>query len=177
MQYRRANIAGATYFITANLAERGTRGATSLTKHIGILRDALRQVKSSHPFHIDAMVVLPDHFHLLMTLPPDDASFSTRIGAIKSMFSRQHPKTESIRASRESKRERGIWQRRFWEHLIREDRDYANHVDYIHINPVKHGYVQRAVDWPHSTIHRFIERGVLDANWAVDVGDGEFGEG
>ena len=76
----------------------------------------------------------------------------------------------------ESKRERGIWQRRFWEHLIRDDRDYANHVDYIHINPVKHGYVQRAVDWPHSTIHRLIERGVVDANWAVDVGDGEYGE-
>ena len=166
-----------SYFITANLAERGTRGAISLTERIDILRDALRQVKSSHPFYIDAMVVLPDHFHLLMTLPPDDANFSTRIGAIKSSFSRQQPKTESIRASRESKRERGIWQRRFWEHLIRDDRDYANHVDYIHINPVKHGYVQRAVDWPNSTIHRFIERGVVDANWAVDVGDGEFGEG
>ena len=180
MQYRRANIAGASYFITANLAERGTRGTTSLTEHIDVLRDALQHVKSSHPFHIDAMVVLPDHFHLLMTLPPDDANFSTRIGAIKSARStiaRQHPKIELTRASRESKRERGIWQRRFWEHLIRDDLDYANHVDYIHINPVKHGHVQRAVDWPHSTIHHFIERGVVDANWAVDVGDGEVGEG
>ena len=170
-------MAGATSFITANLVERNVRAAISLTEHIGILRDALRHVKSLHSFHIDAMVVLPDHFHLLMTLPPDDANFSTRIGAIKSMFSRQHPKTELIRVSRESKRERGIWQRRFWEHLIRDDRDYANHVDYIHINPVKHGYVQRAVDWPHSTIHRFIERGVVDVNWAVNVGDGKFGEG
>ena len=177
MQYRRANIAGASFYITANLAERGTRGTTSLTDHIGILRNTLRLVKSSCPFHIDAMVALPDHFHLLMTLPPDDEKFSTRIGAIKSIFSRHHPKTESICASRESKRERGIWQKRFWEHLIRDDRDYANHVDYIHINPVKHGYVQRAVDWPHSTIHRFIERGVVDVNWAVNVGDGKFGEG
>ena len=177
MQYRRANIAGATYFITANLAERGARGVITLTEHIDVLHDALRVVKSSHPFHVDAMVVLPDHFHLLMTLPPDDANFSYRIGAIKSAFSRQHPKTELIRASRELKRERGIWQRRFWEHLIRDERDYANHVDYIHINPVKHGYVQRAVDWPHSSIHRFIERGVVDANWAVAFGDAEFGEG
>lgn len=176
MQYRPANIAGASYFITANLAERGARGTTSLTDHIGILRDALRQVKSSHPFHIDAMVALPYHFHLLMTLPPDDGNFSTRIGAIKSMFSRQHPKTESIRASRESKRERGIWQGRFWVHLIFDDRDCSSYVDDIHINPLKQGLVKRAVDWPHSTVHRFIERGVVDANWAFDVG-GEFGEG
>lgn len=170
MQYRRANIAGASFFITANLAERGARGTTSLTDHISILRDTLRQVKYSHPFHIDAMVVLPDHFHLLMTLPPGDAKFSTRIGAIKSMFSRQHPTTESIRASRESMRERGIWQKRFWEHLIRDDRDYANHVDYSRINLVKHGLLKRAVDWPHSTIHRLIERGTVDVKWAVDVG-------
>ena len=164
MQYRRAYIGGATHFITANFAERGTRGGITLVEHIDGLRDALRRVKSSHPFHIDAMVVLPDHFHLLMSLPPEDANFSYRIGAMKSAFSRQLPKTEFVRASRESKRERGIWQRRFWEHLIRNDLDYANHVDYIHINPVKHGYVRRAVDWPHSTIHRFIERGVVDAN-------------
>ena len=177
MQYRRANVAGATYFITANLAERGSRGVITLTEHIDVLRDALRHVKSSQPFHIEAMVVLPDHFHLLMTLPLDDANFSYRIGAIKSAFSRHHSKTELIGSSRESRRERGIWQRRFWEHLIRDDRDFANHVDYIHINPVKHGYAKRAVDWPHSTIHRFIERGVIDENWSTTAGDGEYGEG
>lgn len=176
MRYRRANIAGATYFITVNLAERRT---SLLTEHIELLRDACRRVKVRHPFEIDAMVVLPDHFHLLMTLPPDDADFSPRIGAIKSTFSRKLPKTEHIRASRKAKRERGIWQRRFWEHLIRDDRDYANHVDYIHINPVKHGYVTCAINWPHSTIHRFVERGDVEANWATEVepdGNGDYGE-
>lgn len=101
MQYRRANVAGATYLITANLVERGSRGAITLTQHIDVLRDALRHVKSSHPFPIDAMVALPDYFHLLMTLPMDDANFSHRIGAIKSAFSRQHAKTEFIGSSRD----------------------------------------------------------------------------
>jgi putative transposase len=174
MQYRRANATGATYFITANLAN---RRETTLTDHIDVLREALRRVKASHPFDIEAMVVLPDHFHLLMTLPSDDANFSLRIGAIKSAFSRRLPKTELIRPSRETKRERGIWQRRFWEHLIRDDRDFANHVNYIHINPVNHGLVTRAADWPHSTIHHFIKRGLLDENWATSIDDGDYGEG
>jgi putative transposase len=137
----------------------------------------MRRVKLRHAFKIDAMVVIPDHFHLLMTLPPNDADFSMRIGAIKSAFSRRLSKGEYIRPSRAAKRERGIWQRRFWEDLIRDDKDFENHVDYIHINPVKHGYVQRAVDWPHSSIHRFIERGVIDASWATTAGEGEYGEG
>ena len=173
MQYRRANISGATYFITANLAE---RQATTLVDCIDAFRDAVRRVKARHPFKTDAMVVMPDHFHLLMTLPPDDADFSHRIGAIKSAFSRSLPRIEYVSPSREAKQERGIWQRRFWEHLIRDGRDYANHVDYIHINPVKHGYTKRAVDWPHSSIHRFIERGIVDANWATSVDDGRYGE-
>jgi putative transposase len=173
MRYRRSNIAGATYFITVNLAER--RSSTLINK-IDVLRDAFRRAKSRHTFEIDAMVVLPDHFLLLMTLPPDDANFSMRIGAIKSTFSRKLPKTEHVRRSRIVKRERGIWQRRFWEHLIRDDQDFANHVDYIHINPVKHGYVEHATKWPHSTIHRFIERGDINANWGKSVRDGEYGE-
>lgn len=173
MRYRRANIAGATYFITANLAD---RQSTILIDHIDVLREALRRVKASHPFDIEAMVVLPDHFHLLMTLPPDDANFSLRVGAIKSAFSRHLPKTELIRSSRAAKRERGIWQRRFWEHLIRDDRDFANHVNYIHINPVNHSLVTCAADWPHSTIHRFIKHGLLGENWATSVDDGDYGE-
>ena len=173
MRYRRADVGGATYFITANLAE---RRLTLLTDHVDALREAVRRVKARHPFDIDAMVVLPDHLHLLMTLPAGDADFSTRIGAIKSTFSRQLPKTERIRDSRIRKRERGIWQRRFWEHMIRDDRDYAAHVDYIHINPVKHGYVARASEWPHSSIHRYIANGVVDAEWASSVEEGEFGE-
>jgi putative transposase len=173
MRYRRSNLAGATYFFTINLAK---RGSTELTDNIDFLRDAFRRVKTHHAFEIDAMVVMPDHLHLLMTLRSDDANFSMRIDAIKSTFSRTLPKIEHVRASRVAKRERGIWQRRFWEHLIRDDRDFSNHVDYIHINPVKHGYVQHAVDWPHSTIHRFIAQGDVDSSWATDVGEGEYGE-
>jgi putative transposase len=173
MRYRRSNVAGATYFITINLAE---RRSTTLIDKIDVLRDTFRRVKSRHTFEIDAMVVLPDHLHPLMTLPPDDADFSMRIGAIKSTFSRRLPKKEHVRTSRAAKRERGIWQRRFWEHLIRDDRDFANHVDYIHINPVKHGYVEHAANWPHSTIHRFIGRGDINANWGAGVSDGEYGE-
>jgi putative transposase len=92
------------------------------------------------------------------------------------LFSRTLPKSEYVDSTREAKRERGIWQRRFWEHLIRDDIDYANHVNYIHINPVKHGYTKRAVDWSHSSIHRFIERGIVDENWATSLIDGEYGD-
>ena len=173
MRYRRSNTRGATYFITANLAD---RQSSALLDHIELFRNSVRRVKALHPFEINAMVVLPDHFHLLLTLPSDDANFSLRIGAMKAGFSRQLPKTEHIRKSRENKRERGIWQRRFWEHFIRDDLDYARHVDYIHINPVKHGYVARANDWPHSSIHQFIARGVIDANWATSFGGGNYGE-
>ncbi len=160
MLHRRANVAGATYFITVNLLE---RRKALLTDHIDLLRDSIRWTKERHPFNLDAMVVLPDYFHLLMTLPADDANCSCRIGAIKSRFSRCLPKTERIGESRRDKRERGIWQRRFWEHLIRGDRNYANHVDYIYINPVKHGFIKRAIDWPHSSIHRFVANGTLTA--------------
>ena len=180
MRYRRAIMAGATYFFTVNLAE---RRAVSLTQHIDLLRGVIHRVKIAHPFHIDAMVVLPDHIHAMWTLPENDADYPMRWSLIKAGFSRGLGKTERINESRQSKRERGVsrkrdkWQRRYWEHLIRNDRDYAAHVDYIHINPVKHGYVIRAVDWPHSSIHRYIESGWLAADWAVDPDDiGDFGE-
>ena len=173
MRYRRANVRGATYFITANLADR--RLAT-LIERIDLLRESVRRVKVLRPFHIDAMIVLPDHFHLLMTLPEDDADISLRIGAIKAGFSKRLPPVEHVSSSRAAKRERGIWQRRFWEHLIRDDRDFEAHVNYIHINPVKHGYVKRASDWPHSSIHRFIANGIVGSDWATEIGIGEFGE-
>ena len=174
MRYRRATLAGATYFFTVNLAE---RQADWLIRNIELLRDVIRRVKSAHPFHIDAMVVLPNHLHAIWTLPEDDADYPMRWSLIKAGFSRGLGKIERINKSRESKRERGIWQRRYWEHLIRNDRDFAAHVDYIHINPVKHGYVHRAVDWPYSSIHQYIERGWLNADWAVDPDElGEFGE-
>ncbi len=162
MKYRRADIKGGCYFFTLNLADRQN---TLLVDEFDKLRASINKVKHRHPFILDALVVLPDHLHLMMTLPEGDNDFATRLMLIKSGFSRQIPKTENIEPSRESKRERGIWQRRFWEHLIRDETDFERHVDYIHYNPVKHGYVKRAVDWEFSTIHTFIKKGFLTADW------------
>jgi len=163
MRYRRANTPGATYFFTLNAAD---RSGHLLTDHIDVLRESFRTVRNSRPFVLDAICVLPDHLHLLMTLPREDADFPTRLMLVKQGFSRRVPAGERINSSRALKGERALWQRRYWEHLIRDDADFERHVDYIHFNPVKHGWVQRAADWPHSSIHRFIREGVIDASWA-----------
>jgi putative transposase len=165
MRYRRATVAGATYFFTVNVAERRT---SLLVEHIDVLREALRRVKRIHPFRIDALVVLPDHLHALWTLPRDDAHFATRWMLIKGGFSRQIPASEYRSPTRVAKGERGIWQRRYWEHLTRDERDFARHVDYIHFNPVKHGLVTCAVDWPYSSIHRYVRLGLAEPDWASD---------
>ncbi|MDU9411965.1 REP-associated tyrosine transposase [Pseudomonas sp. zfem005] len=173
MRYRRSFVPGGTYFFTVNLAD---RSSGLLTRHIDLLRLAVRQVRARHPFEIPAMVVLPDHLHAIWSLPEGDADFSLRWAQIKGSFSRWVPERGWVNRSRRDKRERGIWQRRFWEHQIRDEQDLARHVDYIHINPVKHGHVRRAVDWPYSSIHRFIRDGRLPADWACDPLDGQFGE-
>ena len=171
MQYRRADTKGGTYFFTVNLAD---RKMTLLTDEIDKLRLIINKVKKKHPFQLNAMVVLPDHLHSLLTLPQDDSDYSTRWSLIKAGFSRQLPKIEKINKSRKIKGERGIWQRRYWEHLIRDDRDFENHIDYIHYNPVKHQYVDAAVEWPYSTIHDYISQGILSNDWGG--GDNENSE-
>jgi putative transposase len=174
MRYRRVDVTGGTYFFTVNLAE---RKKTLLVDHIDILRAVIQKVKSVHPFRIDAMVILPDHLHAVWTLPVGDCDYPTRWMLIKSGFSRQIPKDERRSESRQAKGERAIWQRRYWEHLIRDERDYEKHVDYIHHNPVKHSYVKWAADWPYSTFHRYVERGLYPLDWAgrgeVDLKAGE----
>src|SRR4051794_21842613 len=125
MKYRRSNLAGATYFFTVNLADRQSQ---LLTEQIDVLRNAMRKIRQSHPFDIIAMVVLPDHLHAIWRLPEGDADFPLRWALIKAAFSREMPKIEVIRHSRKLKRERGIWQRRYWEHLIRDDDDLEKHV-------------------------------------------------
>jgi putative transposase len=132
--YRRNFIAGGSFFFTVNLAE---RRLPLLTEHIDELRTVLRQTRRHHPFTTDAMVVLPDHLHAVWTLPEGDADFATRWRLIKSAFSRNLATDERISESRAIKGERGIWQRRYWEHTIRDENDFAHHVDYIHINPVQ----------------------------------------
>ena len=173
--YRRNFIAGGSFFFTVNLAERRLR---LLTEHIDELRSVFRKTLQRHPFTVDAMVVLPDHLHAVWTLPEGDADFATRWRLIKSGFSRQIATGERISASRTAKAERGIWQRRYWEHTIRDENDFACHLDYIHINPVKHRLVTRVRDWPYSSFHRMVKIGVYPEDWAGDVSmDGShFGE-
>jgi putative transposase len=172
MRYGRTDVAGGTYFFTVNLDD---RSSCLLVEHIDDLRAAVSTVKQRHPFEIVAWVVLPEHMHAIWTLPDGDRDFSTRRSLIKSGFSRAIANGEVVSASRAGKRERGIWQRRFWEHWIRNEIDLQRHVDYVHINPVKHGHATRAADWPHSSIHRYIDRGWLAADWACDVEDGDVG--
>ena len=172
-RYRRMWVPGGIYFFTVNLLE---RRRTLLLDRIDDLRAAFRATHAVRPFTIEAIVILPDHLHCLWRLPEDDADNATRWRQIKSTFSRCLPKGERRSLRRERKTERGIWQRRYWEHLIADEDDLRRHIDYIHINPVKHGYVPRAADWPHSSIHRFIKRGDLPRDWACDcdgVGMGE----
>jgi putative transposase len=119
---------------------------------------------------MDAVVVLPDHIHAIWTLPPRDPDFSTRWMLVKSAFSRRCAQTNEVAApgnSRARRREQAIWQRRFWEHHIRDERDFASHVDHIHYNPVKHGYVSAAKDWPYSSFHRYVRLGLCLLDWGA----------
>ena len=168
MRYRRAKVAGGTYFFTVNLAD---RASSLLVERIEDLRASVRVVKQRHPFEIIAWGVLPDHLHAVWTLPVADADFSTRWALIKIGFSRRIEHDENVRPSRLAKGERGIWQRRFWEHQIRDDDDLRRHIDYVHFNPVKHGYVTCASDWPHSSIHRYIRSDDLPLDWATSPAD------
>jgi putative transposase len=173
-QYRRAKISGSTFFFTVVLADRSN---ALLVEQIDRLRTAYRLACERRPFETIAICVLPDHVHAIWSLPDGDVDFSTRWSLIKSGFSRglqDRPRSPS----KIVKREKGIWQRRFWEHAIRDDADLERHVDYIHFNPVKHGHVKRVVDWPHSSFHRYVTRGELTADWGGDMKDvqGSFGE-
>ena len=174
-RYRRANIKGGTFFFTVALAD---RASDLLVRHVDHLRAAYQVAQDLYPFTTVAICVLPDHMHAVWTLPADDANFSLRWSLIKSKFSRALPTDAQRTASKIARREKGVWQRRYWEHAIRDDADLGRHVDYIHFNPVKHGYVSRACDWPHSSFARYVARGVLPVDWGGDAKEigGEFGE-
>ena len=163
-EYRRTWHPGATWFFTVNLADR--RGNRPLVERIDVLRTAFRNVRARHPFHIEAVVILPDHLHCVWTLGPGDTDFATRWSLIKRHFSRAIEKGERISQSRAKRGERGPWQRRFWEHFIRDQGDFNHHVDYVHWNPVRHGWVRRVSDWPHSSFHTFRRRGIYPEDWA-----------
>jgi REP-associated tyrosine transposase len=173
--YRRNFVAGGSYFFTVNLAERRLR---LLTDHVDLLREAFRYARLRYPFAIDAIVVLPDHLHTIWTLPGGDGDFATRWRLVKSSFSRALSHGERVSPSRLRKRERGIGQRRYREHTIRDEGDFARHVDYIHFNPVKHGHVQRVQDWPFSSFQRMVRLGFHPPDWTEpSIGaEGGFGE-
>ena len=152
------------------VSRRGRRGDL-LIAEIQSLRAAVRQTRTRHPFHIDAWVVLADHMHCLWTLPPGDSDFSTRWKEVKALYSRSLPAIEDRSPTRLRRNERGIWQRRFWDHTIRDDPDYAAHMDYIHFNPVKHGWVSDVAEWPFSSFHRCLALGLYPAGWAGDGAD------
>jgi putative transposase len=149
--YRRVFIPGGSYFFTVNLLDRKSR---LLVDQIDSLRDAVRVTKRNYPFEIEAMVILPDHIHAIWTLPSHDRDYPARWRSIKMRCTKSLPATEPRDAVRTLRGERGIWQRRYWEHFIRDERDLNAHIDYCWHNPVKHGHVEKAEDWPFSSFHR-----------------------
>jgi putative transposase len=173
VRYRRNFVPGGTFFFTATLVDRQSR---ALVEYVDVLRRALRTVRQERPFSIDAVAVLPDHLHIVMTLPPDDADFSGRWKRFKSLFTRLAV-AQGLASTRNQRGEYALWQTRFWEHTIRDEADLGRHIDYIHYNPVKHGLVSQVCDWPHSSFHRYVKLGVLPRDWGGTVpSDLGFGE-
>lgn len=164
MRYRRDRTPGATYFFT--VVTEGRRPVFGDPGHVALLRDAFRTVRASLPFTIDAIVVLPDHLHTVWTLPEGDASYDVRWNQIKGRSSKRCGLQDV--AVDPARREKRLWQRRYWEHRIRDDDDLARHVDYIHWNPVKHGHVNEAAAWPYSSFHSYVRRGIYPAEWAAE---------
>jgi putative transposase len=174
VRYRRNFVPGGTFFFTVTLRD---RRSSALVEHVDMLRGAFRTIRATHPFHLDAIVILPEHLHAIWTLPPDDADFPGRWRRIKAAFTRGVGQTGE-KLGRNARGECDLWQRRFWEHTIRDDGDFQRCVDYIHYNPVKHGLVASPAEWRWSSLHRFISQGTLPSDWGgrgIPV-EGNFGE-
>ena len=171
--YRRNLQTGGTFFFTVNLRN---RKSNLLVKRIHELREAIKKVKDKHPFIIHAWVVLPDHMHCIWELPENDHDYATRWRLIKTHFT----KSLSLQLTPPQQQGKaGFWQHRFWEHTIRDHLDFERHVNYVHINPMKHGYVKQVTDWPWSSFHVYVEKGIYPQNWAgtnEEFSPSEFGE-
>ena len=166
---------GGTFFFTLVTAGRAPILCNERARLI--LRNSILECQRSRPFVLDAMVLLPDHLHSMWTLPAGDTNFSIRWNAIKSAFTRNWlaagGEERLVSTSRATRGGRGVWQPRFAEHLIRDDEDWTNHVNYFHYNPVKHGLVRCPHEWPHSTFHRWVRGGHYDPNWQCVCNGGE----
>jgi putative transposase len=177
--YRRWYVAGGTYFFTIVTYRR--RPLFGDPANVERLRQAIRSVQRDQPFHIHAAVVLPDHIHFLWSLPRGDANYSKRIGRMKVEFTkslyggdRERPMASrgaSTTPSRRKHRESDIWQRRFWEHTIRDEHEFERSFDYIHYNPVKHEHAACPHLWIASSFHRWVEREVYDLRWGCRCDD------
>jgi putative transposase len=174
VRYRRNFVPGGTYFFTVTLAD---RTSSALVDHISTLRMAFRIARQERPFAIEAIVILPDHLHAIWTLPSGDYDFSSRWKRIKAHFTHRLV-AGGVPINRHRNGEYLLWQRRFWEHTIRNETDFERHVDYVHFNPLKHKLVTRVGEWPYSSFHLYVRRGLLPANWAGEVEDSarDFGE-
>ena len=178
--YRRSDTPGGFYFFTV-VTYRRRKILTEPESRVA-LREVIDSVRQSSPFVIDAWVLLPEHLHCLWTLPPCDKGFAKRWRMIKAGFSKQvrelFHREEWMNETKIRRRESTIWQRRYWEHQIRNEEDYRRHMDYLHYNPVKHGLVKRVIDWPYSTFHRYMQQGVYSGDWGGEAEDkmGAFGE-
>lgn len=167
--YTRVYSPGATWFFTLVTYDR--KPLLTSGHALSCLRDALERTRARYPFRIDAICVLPDHLHCLWTLPPGEKDFSRRWNMVKGLFTKRYLATapgDERNASRRRTGEAAVWQRRFWEHVIRDDDDYARHLDYIHYNPVKHGHVSLPLDWQWSSFHRYLRLGWYEAHWGAE---------
>jgi REP-associated tyrosine transposase len=168
VRYRRNFVPGETFFFTLTLAD---RRSSVLVDYVGLLRAAFRNTRDRKPFSVDAIVILPDHLHAILTLPPGDSDFSGRWKAIKAAFTRSITAT-GVTIPRDHRGEYLLWQRRFWEHTIRDDRDFERCADYVHFNPVKHRLVSIPSEWAFSSLHRYVRAGILQPDW----GGGDFSD-
>lgn len=174
VRYRRNFVPGGTFFFTVTLRD---RRSSVLVDHVDLLRDAFRTTQAAQPFHVDAIVILPEHLHAIWTLPPGDTDFSDRWRKIKGAFTRKASEAGATLV-RDSRSEYDLWQRRFWEHTVRDDDDLRRCTDCIHYNPVKHGWATSPADWKLSSLHRYVREGTLPSDWGGDGAaiEGDFGE-
>ena len=168
--YRRHRTEEGTYFFTQVTHQRQPWLCNDAARPL--LRSAFLNVREKYPFTIDAIVLLPDHLHCIWTLPPNDSDYSTRWRLIKGDVAKRGAAKLQVQANRsKSRQKRGegnLWQRRFWEHWIRDDADFARHCDYIHYNPVRHGFCRQAVEWEYSSFHRYVSQGVYSIDWGME---------
>lgn len=167
MNYRRCIQPGGTFFFTIVTFIR--QPLFTSPENIATLREAFRYVLNRHLFEIDACAVLPDHIHTIWTLPENDHDYPTRLRLLKSRFTYklESKPQQMVSPSRKMKQEQAVWQRRYWEHLIRDEDDFRHHIEYIHYNPVKHGLVSAPSEWPYSSFHRYVENSIYPVNWAM----------